>query len=231
MAEPEETDKTSELPAVPESTGGDGPASMLPSFSGASPSLGGGSGEPPLVFGDEGDGGVLSSASDDDDEWPTQAPRRGLRLRIPTAILLALLVAAGAFWGGAAVQRSQGTSTSSFAATAARFRAGLGASGASGSSAASRFFGAGSTAAATGTVTDIQGSTLYVTDASGNLVTVKVAPAVKVSRDAASSLSALRPGDTVIVQGATAKNGTVTASSVSATAAGITSATRAGFGG
>ena len=55
-----------------------------------------------------------------------------------------------------------------------------------------------------------------------------------VTRNAKASQSGLRPGDTVVVQGATANNGTVTATSVAATAAGVTTAGGSfgrGFGG
>jgi hypothetical protein len=79
-------------------------------------------------------------------------------------------------------------------------------------------------------VTDIIGSTLYVTTASGDLVAVTVGSNATVDRNAKSSLAALQPGDTVTVQGTKAKDGTVTAASVSATQAGVTSGA-AGFGG
>jgi len=42
------------------------------------------------------------------------------------------------------------------------------------------------------------------------------------TREAKSTASAMQPGDTVIVQGTTAKNGTVAATSVADTAAGVT---------
>jgi hypothetical protein len=73
----------------------------------------------------------------------------------------------------------------------------------------------------------VKGTTLYVTNASGNLVEVTLTPSTTVTRNAKTSLSGLAPGDTVVVQGTTAKNGTVTAASVAATAQGVT----AGFGG
>jgi hypothetical protein len=75
----------------------------------------------------------------------------------------------------------------------------------------------------------LQGDTLWVTTSTGSLVKVKLTNATTVTRNAASTKQALRPGDTVVVQGATAKNGTVSASSVSATAKGVSSG--GGFGG
>ena len=40
-----------------------------------------------------------------DDEWPIRSPRSGLRLKYPTAVLVALLIGAGGLWGGAASAR------------------------------------------------------------------------------------------------------------------------------
>ena len=78
-------------------------------------------------------------------------------------------------------------------------------------------------AATTGTVTSVSGSTLYVTNSSGNLVKVTVGPSATVNRNAKSSLASLQVGDTVVVQGSKATNGSVTATSVSATEAGVSS--------
>jgi hypothetical protein len=158
--------------------------------------------------------------SDETDLWPKRTARSGLRLRVPTAILLALLIAAGAFWGGAAVQQSQGSPTSA-SAFASRFRSA--ASSLFSSSRARSFFGGAGAPAASGTVTEVKGNTVYVTESSGSLVTVKVGTSTAITRDAAASTSALKLGDTVIVEGSTAKNGTVTATSISASAAGLTS--------
>jgi hypothetical protein len=177
----------------------------------------GGAGEPPW------DDSVA-----DDDEWPDRGPRKGIRMSVPTVVLVALLIAAGGIWGGAALQRSHGTTSGSSAAAsslASLFR-GAGSTGAGGLAGARGAFGA----AATGTVTEVEGSTLYVTNASGDLVKVTVGPSVTVTRNAKSSLASLQVGDTVVVQGTKASNGSVTASSVSATGAGVTSGF-AGFAG
>ncbi len=171
---------------------------------------------------------------EDDAPWPSHAIRRGLRVRVPTAVLLVLLVAGGAFWGGAEVQRHRGGSSGGTASSAAsRFRSLFGGAGAGGTrSGAGSFAGLGSTtsAAATGSVTFVKGDTLYVTTSSGNIVTVQVTSSTKLTRNATASASALKPGDTVVVQGSTAKDGTVTASSISATAQGVSTA-GGGFGG
>jgi hypothetical protein len=170
-------------------------------------------------------GDDVAPADDLEDLWPSRGPSNALRLRVPTTVLCALVIAAGAFWGGAALQKShEGASgTSSLAALARSFRSG--ATGAAGASRAASAFGA-TTAAATGTVTAIQGDTVYVTNAAGNLVKVTISPTTTFTRDAKATEAALQPGDTVVVEGSTAKSGVVAASSVAATQAGVT----AGFG-
>jgi hypothetical protein len=158
----------------------------------------------------------------DDDEWPDRGPRKGIRMSVPTVVGFGLLLALGGIWGGAALQRSHGTTsgTSSAAAStfASLFRDRAGATGGSGATGAGDAGGA-----TTGTVTEVSGTTLYVTNSSGDLGKVTVGPSVTVDRNAASSLGSLQVGDTVVVEGTKASNGSVTATSVSATAAGVTS--------
>ena len=158
---------------------------------------------------------------DEDEEWPDRGPRQGLRMSVPTVALLALLIAAGGIWGGAALQRSEGTSSGSSASAssfASLFRGARGATTGSPLSAAGAAGGA-----TTGTVTEVSGDTLYVTNASGALVKVTVGPSTTVDRNAAASLGSLQVGDTVVVEGTKASSGSVTATSVSATGAGVTS--------
>jgi hypothetical protein len=157
----------------------------------------------------------------EDDEWPTRSPRQGLRIKYPTAVLVALLIGAGGLWGGAVLQRSHGTtSTAGGASSFARLFSPTGTSGVTRGS----FPGFASSSAATGIVTTVQGNTLYVTTASGGLVKVMLGKSTTYTRDAKSTESAMQPGDTVIVQGTKAKNGTVTATSVADTAAGVSAA-------
>jgi hypothetical protein len=172
------------------------------------------------------DGSMPLDSTGEPDEWPARGPAKSLRLGWPVAALLALLLAGGGIWGGAALQRSQGSSSSSLASTfASRLASARGGT--------SPFGGVGgsSSGATTGTVTEIKGSTLYVTNSSGNLVEITVSSSTTVTRDAKSTLSDLKPGDTVVVQGTKAKNGTVTASSVSATADGVSAGFAASFPG
>jgi len=162
----------------------------------------------------------------EDDLWPVRGPAKGVRLPVPAAILLVLLVAAGGIWGGAALQRAQGSSAATtFSAARLAFS-----HGAAGAGAFSRFASGPAAGATTGTVTVIDGSTLYITNAAGNIVKVTLTPSTTITRDATATAADLRPGDTVVIEGATAKNGTVAASSIAATAAGVTPSV-GGFGG
>jgi hypothetical protein len=173
---------------------------------------------------------------DSDEEWVSQTTR-GIRLGVPAAALLALVLVAGGFWGGAALEKSHsGGSTSALASVAARFRSaagGLGATGTAGS-AASRFGGlfggTAGTAGTVGTISVVNGNTLYVADtATGSIVKVTLTKSTTITRNADAAAIDLRPGDTVTVQGATGSSGAVTATSVTATAPGITTGF-AGFG-
>jgi Domain of unknown function (DUF5666) len=160
-------------------------------------------------------------AVSEDEEWVSKTTH-GIRLGIPLAALLTVVLVAAGFWGGAELEKSRASSSSPAAALAARFRSGAG-SGAAGT-AGLRFGGAlgGSTAAATGTVSVVAGNTLYVLTSTGSLVTVTLTKSTTITRNATATAVDLRPGDTITVQGATS-GGSVTATSISATAPGVSS--------
>ncbi len=178
---------------------------------------------------------------DGDDEWPVRGPAKGIRLAVPAAALIAVVLVAAGFWGGATLQKRNGGSGSGnsplASAFAARFRSAAGATGATGATGAGGAtgaagfggFGGGSTAAAVGTVSVVDGNTLYVLSATGSLVKVTLGASTTITRNAKAPAVGLRPGDTVIVQGSTGANGNVTALSVSATAPGVSAS--GGFGG
>jgi hypothetical protein len=169
---------------------------------------------------------VSLDTTSEPEEWPTRGPANGIRVRWPAAILAALLIAGGGIWGGAALQRSQGSSTTSAASSiASRFAAARG----GGASSFGGGAGGASGAAATGIVTEVKGSTLYITNASGGLVEVTLSPSTSVTRNAKTSLNNLKPGDTVVVQGTKGRNGTVSAASVTATAQGVSTGLGGGF--
>ena len=165
-------------------------------------------------------------AGDADEEWVSQTTH-GIRLGMPVAALLAVVLVAAGFWGGAELQKNHSGTSSSLAGVTARFRSAAGA-GATGATGASRFGGlSASTAAAAGTITVVDGDTLYVSSSTGSVVKVTLTKSTTITRNADAAAADLRPGDTVSVQGATGSSGVVTATSVSATAPGVSS----GFGG
>ncbi|MEY9843177.1 hypothetical protein [Streptacidiphilus sp. MAP5-3] len=71
--------------------------------------------------------------------------------------------------------------------------------------------GGGSTV---GTVKLVDGSTIYVSDASGNIVKVTTSGSTKVSLSTTGTVTDLKPGSTVTVRGTTDSSGDVSASTV-----------------
>ena len=169
----------------------------------------------------------MNDTTEDDDEWPSHIASKGIRIPLPVTILLVVLAGFGGIWGGAALQRSQKvTSANTLASAFSHFRSG--ASGGAGAGAKGGFsgfggFGGSATAgsAATGTLTVVDGNTLYITDASGGIVKVIVNNSTKVTRNAVATSAALQPGDTVTIQGNKSQNGTINATSISATAGNV----------
>jgi hypothetical protein len=163
------------------------------------------------------------------DEFAELPPRPRRHLVTPLNLaLLAVLLVAGGFIAGVLVEKGKSSSQSAAvgggAAAARRAVAGGGAAAAGGGAAAAGDATAAGRApanATVGTVSTIDGHSLFVSDAQGNTIKVRVASGAKVSKTAATSVAAIHPGDTVIVQGAKASDGSVTANSVRATAAGL----------
>jgi hypothetical protein len=146
------------------------------------------------------------------DELPRR-PRRKLVTPL-TAALAAVLIAALGFIGGVQAQKSSADSPT--APRAAGF---------------TRAGGGAASGATVGTVANVHGRTLYVTDSSGATIRVRTTGDSKIARTAVSKVGAVHPGDTVIVQGAKSSSGTVTATSVTATARNATSGLAPRFGG
>jgi hypothetical protein len=199
---------------------------------------------------------IESESADDErdgeDGWADDepiAPRpRGRLLRPLPLALIALTIAAAGFLGGVLAQKGSegssgaaglgggdlpafaaakaggGTEGGGEAATAGGAEGGAAqaASGAAGV----RSFG-GSSAAATGTVTSVEGRTIYVKESDGTVVAVKAGDGSTVTRNSDVSAKKVHPGDTVVVEGS--KHGsTVKASSIAATESGVESTS--GFG-
>jgi hypothetical protein len=174
----------------------------------------------------------------DDESWLAPDTRRRIKLAIPTFALGALVVIAGAFWGGAEVDKHFGANNTTSAGSLAAALGGRGATG-SGGTGRGAFAGLGggggggggfgSTPAASGTLSAISGHDLTVTTTTGSKVKVVLVSSTTVISIGQGSTGGLKVGDTVRVQGTTGSGGTIKASSITATAAGVT--TGGGFAG
>ena len=177
----------------------------------------------------------------DESEEPELAPRpRGRLLRPLPLFLIAVAIAAAGFLGGVLAQKgSEGSSGGtlpgggalpSFAgnegAGAERAAAAEGTEGGGEGATAGGLptFGGASNAAADGTVTSVEGHTIYVKESDGTVVAVKIGDGATVTRNSEVAAKKIHPGDSVTVEGS--KNGsTVKASSVAATESGIETTT------
>jgi hypothetical protein len=153
-----------------------------------------------------------------DPEEPAEPlPRRPRRqfFNRKSAALVALITCAAGFYAGVRVEKGQVSGSS----TALRLPGATGAtrSGASGASRAGGFPGFAGGAggnASIGTVASVRGSTIVLTETSGNTVKVRLSRSTKITKNQSVSRHAVRPGDTIIVQGAPNSKGTTVAASV-----------------
>src|SRR5438128_6496271 len=167
---------------------------------------------------DTGYGAPFEDELDDDEVVPV----RRRRLPLFTGLLLASLVAAGAFVVGVEVQKHYGAAPSSGSTGAAQGATSAlsgrqRAAGGAGPGGTGTFFGGGAGGGGgvtVGLITAIRGSTLYVTDFNGNTVKVKATPRLRVTKTVRALLKSLRPGDSVVVQGTKQKDGSYKASSI-----------------
>jgi hypothetical protein len=164
---------------------------------------------------------------DDDMEEAELPPRpRGRLLRPLPLLLIAVTIAAAGFLGGVLAQKgsegNHGGASGLAAGGLPSFAAAKSGEAESGTSAGGALPGAASSAAS-GTVTSVEGHTIYVKEADGTVVAVKAGDGAAVTRDANVAAKKVHPGDAVTVEGS--KHGsTVKASSIAASEAGVESA-------
>lgn len=165
----------------------------------------------------------------DHDSLPAR-PRR--RLVTPlSAALVAVAIAAGGFIAGVEVQKGQQTTASASAGAggAPAFAQRGGGSGGGGGFPGGGALQGGPRGLTAGTVANKKGKLLYVTDSSGNTVRIRTTSNSKITRSSEASVKGIHPGDTLIVQGSTSKDGTVTATRITATSKSASGS--GGFGG
>jgi hypothetical protein len=161
---------------------------------------------------------------DASEELPPR-PRRRMLAPLPLGLLGVLLVACG-FIAGVLVEKGQTRSPGNSAGggLAARFSALRGGAGVASASAARSSSGgfAGRLAGAAGggrpmvgQVSYVDGHTLYVENSEGNTVKVTTSAGSRVTKTVTSSVRSIHPGETVVVQGSSASNGAIAASSIS----------------
>jgi hypothetical protein len=161
-------------------------------------------------------GGTSRVTDDLAAELAAHAPRR--LWNRATIYLGAAVLLVGGFIGGVQVQKNYGT-VATPASTGRPNFAGAGGNFGSGGLTGQTGTGTGSTgttaaAATTGKVKLVDGTTVYVETSTGDLVTVKTGAQTKVTTSTTTPLKSLVAGDAVTVQGSTASDGTVTATSV-----------------
>jgi hypothetical protein len=162
----------------------------------------------------------------DEEEWEALEreelpPRPRNRFLRPLPIgLLAVLIAALGFLGGVEAQKSSGEGTSA----SSPFGGGLAAlQGAPFAAASAGGASGGQGESVTGTVTGVNGKTIYVKDSEGTVHAVRAAAGATVTRTAKAEAKGIHPGDSVVVEG-TQNGSKVTATSIRATAGGVEAA-------
>jgi len=141
---------------------------------------------------------------DQADDWIFTAPKKGIRLRLPIIAALTVAVALAGVGAGATLKERASTTNGANAASAAP--------GANGGFSGNGFPGSGGFTA--GTVTSVEGTTVHLTDANGQSVTVNVPETATITDTQSATVSDIAVGSSITVAGTTA-DGTTTARSIS----------------
>jgi hypothetical protein len=157
-------------------------------------------------------------------------PRARRSFHWPTVALVLALVATIGFLAGVQVQKRHTPAATAVGAFGAGTGGGANRTGTGQGAGATGAGGAGG-GATVGQVKVIDGSTMYVLDRDGNTVHVSTSASSRFSKTVDGSVQDVRPGDTVVVQGTKAADGSVDASSVTIGGAGGFSGRGGGRGG
>lgn len=158
----------------------------------------------------------------DDEDLPTKlsaaAPRKWFNKFTPA--LTAVFLLAGGFLGGVFVQKQWGQESSAGATAAGsgsgfsgQMPSGMGASGFPGGGGFGGTTGGGGNAT-TGTLKSVTASALTMQTSAGKTITVKIESSTTIQQT--TTLAKLKAGQSLSVQGSTATDGSITATSVTA---------------
>jgi len=163
----------------------------------------------------------------EDDGFAEGLPVRSKRpfLTKWSAGLMALALAAVGFWVGIDVEKGKTSSSGSSALASAAAGTGSKTGRPTGGAGAPAGFGGAAAAGTSGTVSSIDGNTIYLKDSAGNTVKVKLARGTTITKSEKVANRKLYPGDEVVVAGKTATDGNVTATSVTDSGTSATSTT------
>lgn len=169
-------------------------------------------------------------------EAPAHRRRRRARFGRGGAAVAALVLGIAGFYVGVHVEKGEMAATSATRGLTLPSAATSANSGSGGRAATSRsgFPGADVSGAGNlslGTVRSVRAKTIYVELTSGNTIKVTLSSATKITKSQTVARKAVRPGDSVVIQGATNSNGSVAASSVTDSGASTSSAATTSGGG
>lgn len=151
---------------------------------------------------------VLATPPSTDDITSALKPAKSGRGGPPmmTYVLAAVILVGAGFLAGTILNKGSDSNTSGFPGGALPSGFPGGATGAGG--------GAGGGGITFGTVTKVEGDTVYVKQADGTTITVKTNGSTTVQVSTTGTVSDLSPGSTVVVQGSSSGNDTVTAQTI-----------------
>ncbi len=154
---------------------------------------------------------------DDDLDVELRARARWLPSRVTLMLGGAVLVVAG-FIGGVLVEKTVNPPSTASTATGVNAPGGVARNGqgAGGGAGTGQGFGGGGSNATIGTVKLVDGTTIYLTDANGEVVTVKTTGTTTVRTEQTTALKDIPVGATIAVVGTTGADGTVTATQITA---------------
>jgi hypothetical protein len=143
----------------------------------------------------------------DDESWLAASQPKGMRVRLPLAVMTLGLALILGLWGGANLEARQARATVTSAGAATTGPGGGRGGGLAGA-------GTATAGGLSGTVASVEGSTIMLTTANGSTVRITLLPSTAVTRTAAAASTDIAAGESITVRGQTASDGTTTAQSV-----------------